>query len=359
MQTIKTLFLFIICMGIIVSIHEFGHLITAKIFGVFVKEYAIGMGPKLYSFKGKETEYSIRLLPLGGFCMMAGDETNSADDNESMSHLDANRTLVGIAKWKRAIIMFGGIFMNMVLALFIFAMIIFHNGSYAVSDKPYIVEVQENMPAYNSGLMPNDLIEKVSFENGVSISPSDYNELSSFLATYDGKGAWTFVVNRDGERKIIEITPVFSEEYNSYMVGISFSGYKNVEVNFFSSFKYGIEHLYTLLKLTIISVLSMFKGVGLENLSGPVGIYKVIEDTSVYGIEYYFEIIAILSANIGVINALPLPVFDGGRVILLLAEAIIGRPLNQKFENAIMVGSFALLLLLTILITYKDILNLF
>lgn len=346
-------------MGIIVSIHEFGHLITAKIFGVYVKEYAIGMGPKLFSIKGKETEYSIRLLPLGGFCNLAGDETNNPDDNESMKDLPIEKTLVGIAKYKRAIIMFGGIFMNMILALLIFAGIIMHNGSYAVSDKPYIVEIQDNMPAASSGLMPNDLIEKVSFENGTSISPKDYNELSGFLSTYDGKGEWTFVVNRNDEKVTISVMPEYNSEQDTYLIGIAFSGYKTVKVNFFTSFVYAFDHLATLLKLTFISIISLFRGIGLENLSGPIGIYKVIEDTSVYGFEYYFEIIAILSANIGMMNAIPIPLFDGGRVVLLLAEAIIGRPIDKRFENIIMTISLALLLLLTIMVTYKDIVNLF
>lgn len=345
-------------MGLIVSIHEFGHLIAAKIFGVYVLEYSVGMGPKLISKKTKETEYCLRVLPLGGFCMLAGDETNDPSIDEKTKDVPMERRLIGIARWKRAIIMFAGIFMNFVLSLVIVGLIILSNGSYGVSSKAIVKEVNKDMPAYKAGFKENDLIEKISFENGTSIKPKNYNELASFLDSYDGNGSWEFIVNRDSEEVSIIVDPIKDDELG-YIVGISFDSYKYKETNIFNCWHYACDYLGSILKLTVVSLISLFRGVGLENISGPVGIYKVIEDSVSYGFSYYLQIVAILSINIAVMNALPLPAFDGGRVLILIVESIINKPLNKKFENAIMAISMAILLAFTIYITFKDIIKLF
>ena len=345
-------------MGLIVSVHEFGHLIAAKIFGVYVLEYSVGMGPKLISKKGKETEYSLRALPLGGFCILAGDETNDPEIDDKTKDVPQERRLIGIARWKRAIIMFAGIFMNFVLALLIIGLIIANNGVYGVSGKPVVMEVKEDMPAYKAGFEANDLIEKITFENGTSIKPKNYNELASFLDTFDGNGEWEFVVNRNNEEVNISVEPIKDEELG-YVVGISFSAYTPVETNLLNCWYYAIDYLGSILKLTLISLVSIFRGVGLENVSGPVGIYKVIEETTVYGFTYYLEIVAILSVNVAMMNALPLPIFDGGRALILLIESVLGRSINKKVETIIMSVSMVILIALTLLVTFKDVMSLF
>ena len=357
MLIIKNIFLFVLLLTLIVSIHEFGHLIAAKIFGVFCKEYSIGMGPKLFSIKGKETEYCLRAFPIGGFVAMAGDTDNSLETKVDTTDIPFERTLPGIAPWKRIIVMLAGIFMNMILAIVIYSMIILNNGTYVTSSKPEISYIQENSPAMSAGLKQGDIVTTISFENGLSLSPSSYSELITFTSAYDGNGPWTLIVDRDGQSLQIEVTPKFDEVEKRYLIGIGFSdkAVEYVKVNFFNCFKYGFEYAMFILKLTWSSFISLFRGQNLQNLSGPVGIYNTVSEVAAQGLDYYIQLIAMISINVGVVNALPLPIFDGGRVLLLLIEMIIRKPLSQKAQNFIMSLSAALLLLLFIYVTFNDI----
>ena len=341
----------------IVSIHEFGHLVTAKMFGVYCSEFSIGMGPKLFSKKGKETEFSIRAFPIGGFVSMAGDSENDLETTTDTADIPFERTLPGIAKWKRCIVMYAGIFMNIILAIALIAGILLNSGYYAVTNENIINEVMTDSPAQKAGLLKGDEITKISFDNGYSISPANYLELSSFIATYDGNGLWHLEVKRNSEIINIDVNPVLQDD--SYVMGVSFGAYSYIKINLFNSFYYACDFLKSITKLTLIALVNMFRGVGLENLSGPVGIYNTVKEASSYGIAYYLEIVAMLSMNVGIMNAIPLPIFDGGRAFLLLIEAIIGKPLDKKVENIIMTISVGLLIVLMLFVTYMDISKLF
>ena len=357
MTILKNLFYFALLLSIIVSIHEFGHLVAAKIFGVYCKEFSIGMGPKLCSKKGKETEYCIRALPIGGFVAMAGDTDNSLETSVDTTDIPFERTLPGIARWKRIIVMLAGIFMNMLLAIIIYSMIILHTGHYVVASKPEISFIQENSPAEKANLKVHDIIETVEFSNGLKLSPESYSEMIAFTSAYDGNGPWILKVNRNNEILDIEVTPELNEEENRYLIGIGFSDVatKTVDVNIFNCFYYGFKYAMFIIKLTWSSFVSLFKGKNLNNLSGPVGIYTTVSQAASLGIEYYIELIAMISVNVGIVNALPLPIFDGGRVLLLFIEMLIGKPLSQKAQNLIMSASLVLLLLLFAFITFNDI----
>ena len=357
METIKNIILFILLISIIVSLHELGHLIAAKIFGVYCQEYSIGMGPKLWSYKGKETEYCIRAIPLGGFVAMAGDDSSSLETPVDETNIPFERTLKGIAPWKRIIVMLAGITMNMLLAIFIYSMIILSSGQYVTGTKPVVASIVENTPAEKAGFKEGDVITKVSFENGLSVSPDTYYELIAFLSSYDGNGPWTITVDRDSEKITYEFEPEYRQDEQRYIMGIVFSekAIEVVDVNIFNCFFYGFKYTMFILKLTISSFLSLLSGKNLESLSGPVGIYSVVAETSALGFDYYISLIAMISVNVGLINALPLPVLDGGRVLLLVVELIIGKPLDKKVENFIMTVSVALLLLLMLFVTFNDV----
>ena len=344
-------------LGVIISLHELGHLLAAKSFNVYCKEYSFGFGPKLFSYKGKETEYCLRLIPMGGFVAMAGDTDNDLETKVDIENLPPERTLTGIAKWKRVIIMMAGIMMNILLAIFIYSMIILRGGQYATSTKPVIVTVQEASPALRAGLKEGDIVNKVEFENGLSYAPDTYLELINFLDVYDGKGPWIMTVERNGETIRLDVTPEFNEEQQRYMIGIGFSNQavEVVKVNLLNCWKYGFEYAMFILKLTFSSFLSLFKGKNLDSLSGPIGIYSTVSETASLGMDYYIQLIAMVSINVGIVNALPLPIFDGGRVVLLLIEMIIGHPLSEKAQNAVMSASLGLLLLLFMFVMYNDI----
>ena len=360
MVVVRNLLLFAILLSVIVSIHELGHLLAAKFFNVYCKEYSIGMGPKLFSIKGKETEYSLRALPLGGFVAMAGDTDNSLETKVDISDIPEERTLLGIAKWKKVIIMLAGIFMNLLLAILIYSLIILNAGAYTISSKPEITSIQDNSPAAISGLKVGDIVNNIEFSNGLSLSPDSYVELVQFTSTYDGNGPWVLTVKRNDETIKVEINPKYDASEQRYLIGIGFSNaaVETVKVNIFNCFKYGFEYSLFILKLTWSSFLSLFKGKNLDSLSGPVGIYSTVSQAADLGLDYYFQLMAMISINIGIVNGLPLPIFDGGRVFLLIIEMIIRKPLSQKAQNFVMSASLVLLLLLFFYVTYNDIFKL-
>ena len=357
MTVIRNLILYIVMLGVIVTLYELGHLTAAKIFGVYCKEFSFGFGPKLLSYKRKETEYCLRAIPLGGFVAMAGDSDNNLETKVEIEDLPPERTLTGIAKWKRAIIMMAGILMNILLAVAIYSLMILSSGTYAKSTKPEIVMVKEDSPALKAGLREGDIINHVEFENGLGLSPDTYLELMNFLEVYDGNGPWILTIDRDGSILTVNVQPEFVEEEGRYMVGIGFSNkaVEAVKVNILNCWKYGFEFTVFILKLTFSSLMSLFKGKNLDSLSGPIGIYSTVSQTANLGFEYYLQLIAMVSVNVGIVNALPLPIFDGGRVLLLLIEQIIGKPLSEKAQNAVMSVSLAILLLLFLLVMYNDI----
>jgi regulator of sigma E protease len=359
MNIIKNIVLLLLMLTLIVSLHELGHLLAAKLFGVYVKEYAIGMGPKLFSKKGKETVYSIRAIPLGGFVALAGEDSNEeefTEDNEKIPH---ERTLKGIARWKQIIVMLAGIFMNFVLAIVIYSMIILNNGSYVVSSKPVIDAVNENSPAMKAGLQAGDLVTSIGFSD-MSISPNDYVEVVTFTSAYDGNGPWSITVGRDGQKYDYEVMPEYKEADGRYYIGISFgnAAYDVVKVNIFNCWYYGVKQVFFVVKLTIASLISVFRSANMSAVSGPIGIYSTVSEVSELGWVYYAQLIAIVSISVGIMNALPLPIFDGGRVLIVLIEAIIHRDLDEKTQGVIMTASMVLLLMLMVLVTYNDILKL-
>ena len=357
MSTIVNILLFIILLISIISIHEFGHYIAAKAFNVYVPEYSIGMGKALYKHKGKETTFSIRMLPIGGYCAIAQDvgmidETTDVEIKE----VEKERTLAGISKWKKIIILLAGVFMNFVLALVVMSLVYLSVGKVSVSPKPIINEVVENSPAEKAGLLKDDEITKITLENGYSISPNSFNELSDFFSMYES-GDVILTVNRNGETLIIKLTPDTSE--GKAIIGIRPYDYSTVTVNFFNCWKYGSQYLLEMTKLLWTTLIGLFRGVGLNNLSGPVGIYSATSNAVSLGSIYYFVLIAVFSLNVGVFNLIPIPALDGGRVVLTLIEAIIRKPINKKVEEYIMTASVILFLLLFIFATFQDVIKLF
>lgn len=358
MHTLITIILFVVMLSVITIVHELGHLIVAKHFGVYCKEFSIGMGPKLFSKKFNETEYSVRALLIGGFVSMVGEQDDDPDIKEL--NIPIERTLKGIAKWKQMCVMFAGIFMNFVTAFIVYSLLILNIGTYSIASKPIIESIREDLPAYNSGLQVGDIVTRADINNDLYIEPDSYSELTTFLTSYyEGEGSWTITVDRDGETKTYEITPEYYLEEDRYIIGIQFSDVATevIDINIFNCFKYGFIYMISMVKMIFTSLLALFKGIGLKNLSGPIGVYKTVEKTIEYGIDYYVELLALISVNVAIFNAIPVPAFDGGRALILLVEVIIGRPLPKKFETAILAASWVLIFMLIIFTGYNDIIK--
>lgn len=341
---------FILVLGAIVLVHEFGHFIFSKIFGVYVYEFSVGMGPRLlhYKKKGGETEYSLRLIPIGGFCSLAGED---ADDN---SKIEDNRKLYNKPVWQRFIIMVAGATFNFIFAfvlLFVMALIF---GS--ISTKPIIANVVEDYPAYEAGVREGDRVVSIDGKK-----TSSWSEVQLYIQNAKGKSMAFVLKDENGNKRTVKITPKITEDEEgnkSYKVGIGMDTTKKRGV--LTSLSYAGETTISLYKLMLTTLKLLFTGnVGINDLSGPVGIYSVVDSQAKEGIENLMSLTAYLSMNVGVINLIPFPAFDGGRVLFLIIEKIRKKPVKAKTEAMVNSIGFGLLILLMIVVTINDIFRLF
>lgn len=346
---------FVILLGIIVVVHELGHLLAAKTFGVYCFEFSIGMGPKLFSKQGKETMWSVRLLPIGGYVAMAGE--NSAEE-QAFSKVDVpfNRTIKGIAHYKRIIIMIAGIVMNLLLALTILSGLLLYQGETYEAPKPIVADVVLASPAERAGFKKDDVIKKVTFADGTVIVPANFYELLNFTQQYDG--VMTFEVERNQERLVLELQGEYDSEKQVYLVGLMIPSATVVKTNVLNCVPLATNYLVSTTKTIGVSLLRLTRGIGASEMQGPIGIYKMANEQAQLGITNYLLLIAILSLNVGIMNALPLPALDGGRIVLVLAEWIMRRPLPKKVETALLMSSAVLLMALMGFVMWQDVMRL-
>ena len=350
MSVILNIILFVLILGVIVFVHEFGHFIFAKLTGVYVYEFALGMGPKLFGKKGKETEYTIRAIPIGGFCQLAGEDL----DDDDLKDVPEDRRLQSKTAFQRFLIMFfgaGNNFISAVLILFFVALI--WGGS---TMKPVISQVEENYPAEIAGIQAGDTIKSI---NGHKISTSD--DISLYLAIADPQEESTFVVEKDNDYEVTySFKPKMVEKdgNESYVYGIGLEQEKTK--GFVNAFKYAGMKTASIFKQMGITVSYLFTGgISLNQLSGPVGIYSVVGEQSKAGLASILYLIAFLSINVGFINLLPLPAFDGGHILFIVIEKIKGSPVSPELENKIHAIGMFLLMMLMVIITINDIIKLF
>ena len=346
-----TLILFIIILGTIVLIHELGHFLFAKIFGVYVYEYSIGMGKKIYSKKPKnsETEYSIRLFPIGGFVRLAGEEGEDGD-----TEVPEDRKLYKKGFWQRFLIFCMGPGFNMLLAFVtLFIMCIFFKGSITTLQ---LADIPKDYPAYQAGLREGDTIIAVENEK-----VSTWTQARLKISTVkEGKNINFKVKKENGEIKNILVSPKKEKDKQgniTYVYGVT------SKIIHKSGLIGSIEYAFIETKNIILSMGTTIKylftgNLGVNDLSGPVGIYEVVDSQAKYGISNLLYLMAYLSINVGVINLIPFPAFDGGHILFLIIEKIRRKPLSPNVEATITGIGFICLILLMIYVTCHDVLNL-
>lgn len=344
-NAIITFIYFVLILGVIILVHEFGHFIWAKKFGVYVHEFAIGMGPKIFSRKKGETEYSIRAIPVGGFCALAGEDGEETDDKGKK--IPKNRKLYAKPIWQRFLILFFGAGNNFILAfLFLFFVAIF--GGAPVMD-PVVNGVTSDSAVEKAGIEAGDKILEI---NGHKTTTTDDVQL---YITLNEVGSTLSIKIKDGEGKIADYELEPDKETNKY--GLEFK--TTYERGFFVSIKYAFVKMGAILKQMVIVLGNLFTGgLSVNNLSGPVGIYSVVDDAKGYGFLTILQLTALLSVNVGFLNLIPFPAFDGGRIFLLLVEKIKGKPIKSETENLINTVGFILIMILAIYITGNDIFKL-
>lgn len=345
-----TLIVPILVLSLIVLVHELGHLISAKAFGVYCKEFAIGMGPKLFSRKGKETEYAIRAFPFGGFVAMAGEESVEAN-------VPPERSLLGIAKWKRIVILLSGVVMNFVLAFVLFLSINLSVGAVYQAPKPIVASVIADSPAELAGLMANDRIVKMTFDDNTSFVPKTFDDVVTYVQLY--RSTMVFTVERDGSTLDVTITPIYREDTQRYYIGVMLPQGEMIKINAVEAVVYAFSTMISTVFGMFVFIGKMLTGVGLTQVSGPIGIIDVTNTQASLGILNLTYLTALLSLNIGVFNLLPLPILDGGRVVLTLIEAVFKRPINKNIELALMYLSAVALIVLMLFATWQDLGRLF
>ncbi len=344
-----TIIYFVLILGITIFIHELGHFIFAKKAGVYCHEFSLGMGPKIWSFKRKddETLYSVRLLPIGGFVQMAGEEL------EEDKSVPRERQLFA-KKWSQKFMtIIAGIMFNFILAIIIFFLLALFNGS--PSTKPIINSVDKDMPAYTAGLKAGDTIKRI---NGKRVTSTDRLMLELQV---NNRKEMTIEIERDEKVKEIKLSPVEitnEDQTKRYVFGFTLES--KIEKGVFVSLQYAFVKTGYLIEQMFCIIAYLATGaISLNNLSGPIGIYNIVGETAKSGIVNLIFLLAYISVNVGFINLLPIPAFDGGRILFLIIEKIKGKPVDPKVENAIHSVGFFLLMGLMLFITYNDIIRIF
>lgn len=343
----------VLIFGIIILIHEFGHFLFAKLNGIGVIEFSLGMGPRLCSFEKGGTRYSIKILPFGGSCMMLGED----EDNTDQSAFN-NKSV-----WARISVVAAGPLFNFLLALILSMVLIGFTGY----DTATVMDVVDGFPAQEAGIQAGDVVTRV---NGRKIHA--YKDVNLYMLTHPGETVTVEYKRADGAGGVKTLTstivPKFSEEDGVYLMGVHFDGVpKPVQsagqlvVSSLYEVRYWIQYVFDTFYM-------MFHGqVSLNDVSGPVGIVSAIDSTVDEAVPYGATVVllmlanfcVLLSANLGVMNLLPIPALDGGRLVFLLIEAVRGKPIDKEKEGMVHMAGMMLLMALMIFVLFNDVRKIF
>ena len=322
---------------ILIIIHEFGHFIAAKLMGVRVNEFAVGFGPKLFSRQWGETKYSFNLIPLGGYCAMEGEDETSTD----------SRAFCNKKPWRRFIIVVMGATFNLILGLIIVAIILAPQKAFTSTT---IAQFDEGAQSQVSGLSVDDKIVEV---DGRKIFTT-YDLSYAFTNIDDGKVDMT--VLRDGNKvHLKDVTFATQKEKGISYLTVDFKVY-GIKKTFVNFIKQTVNTAISNCAVIWRSLIDLISGkYGISAVSGPVGVTVAIADAARVSIENVLTIMALITINLGIFNLLPIPALDGGRLLFILIEMIIRKPIPQKYESVIHAVGFVLLIAFMLLVVAKDI----
>lgn len=324
----------IFAFGFLVIAHEFGHFIVARLNNVKVEEFSIGMGPKIIGIKGKETEYLIKALPIGGYVKMLGEEEKT-DDPRAFSNKSPLRKLSIVS---------AGPIMNILLAILLFIIVNLNRGVYTTQ----VGEVVDNKPAKSAGIMANDTIKEI---DGKQIN--SWDDISNTISNSKDKEL-TITVERDSKLIPIKVKPAYDEEAKDYKIGIS---PKVVRQSISKSISSGFEDTVELVKLTFSAFVEIFKGkVSKDDIGGPITIFRASTQMAKAGIIPLIAFVAFISIQLAIFNIIPFPALDGGWIFIFLIEIITRRKVNDKVVGIVNYIGFSILMLLMIVVLIKDIL---
>lgn len=326
---------------LLIIIHEFGHFIAAKLCNVKVNEFAVGFGPKLFSKQGKETLYRFNLIPFGGYCAMEGEDENS----------DNPRAFCNQKAYKRLIITAMGAVFNLILGLALVGSLL---STYTLLPTNIVAKFDDNAMSSQTGLMVNDEILEIDGRHIYSYIDRAY----AFTGVDDGK--IDILVKRNGENVMLnDVTFVTEKENEISYITQDFYVYGE-EKGFLNFVSATIKTTFSYCRVIWFSLVDLISGkYGISAISGPVGVTTTISNAAKGNLMNLLPIMALITVNLGIFNLLPVPALDGGRILFIIVEMIIRKPIPQKYESAIHAVGLILLLLLMAVITFKDIWTLF
>ncbi|MDO8555482.1 MAG: site-2 protease family protein [bacterium] len=350
-----SIILFFVALAILVLSHELGHFLAAKKSGIKVEEFGFGFPPRLFGVKRGETVYSLNLIPFGGFVKIFGE-----DSDKNLPRSFSSKSIP-----VRAIVLFAGVLFNVILAWILLSAVFFVGAPSSVGDsaqgKVTILEVQQNTPAEKAGLMSGDQILRVSFKDEI-LDAKTVAETQLFIKNHRGLPIKIDYL-RGKEQKSAEATPDVNPETGKGALGIAMDKIGIVSIPIHKAVYEGLKTTLVLIQTIAESlsalVVSLVKGAGVSaNVAGPVGIIGIVGTASEFGFVYVVQLVALLSINLAIINFMPFPALDGGRLLFLAIEAVRRKPISQKVFKAINSIGFFILIGLMLLITYRDIIKL-
>lgn len=345
---IGTILIFFVIFFVIVMGHEFGHFLLAKVNGIKVNEFSIGMGPKLAGFQKGETEYCLRAIPFGGACIFEGE-----DGFESKNGAGDEGNFQNASVWARISTVIAGPLFNFILAFFFAVMV----AGYAGADIPVLGDVAEGSAAEAAGMQAGDKI--IGFNGRIRLA----REISLMMTLNPDGDPVDVEYERDGVRYETVLTPKYNEEEARYLVGfVNYAQYE--EASGLNLLRYGWYQLRFSMKNSLLSVLSLFQGkLSTDDVAGPVGMAQVVNEVKeaaepggpMLVFMNMVNIAMLLSVSLGVMNLLPFPALDGGRLVFLLVEAVRGKPLPPEKEGIIHMAGFVVLMIVMVLVLFNDI----
>ena len=349
----------ILLLAILVTVHEFGHFLAARLMRIEVREYSIGFGPKLIGWKSRkhETAFSVRAIPLGGYCAFYGEDDPSGETrNDPRAFPNQN-------VWKRLFVILMGPMMNFVLAFVTATVFYWANGvGIPTGIDPYIAEVMAAGPAYSAGLEPGDRVTEI---NGVNMMDGTMDTLPDTINGWkEGDPPLKMTIRRGEETFRTEMTPVYDEQVKRMRIGVTIGGAYRMEQKSVS-FTEGFGYSWQLCVNASGAILGALKdlvttGKGLDQTSGPVGIVSLVSsEVREGGLSAFIQLLVLISINLGLMNLLPIPGLDGSRLVFGLVEVIRRKPVPPEKEAVVHLIGMVFLFGVMIFFTFKDLLRIF
>jgi regulator of sigma E protease len=335
-------------LGVIVLIHEWGHFMSARSIGIAVQEFAVGVGPAIWKKQGRNTLYSVRAIPFGGYCLFDPKVEGEDSRNRPLSFL--KRSAIS-----KIYVSMAGPAMNFVMAALLFTLLFSFIGV-VVGYEPVVGEVQPDSPAAVAGVLPGDRVLAIEGE-----PLHMFQDISRFIAAQGGQRELAFLIQRGGETLTLRMTPMPTPEGDRLVVGVSIDPSTVIweRMSPIEAVRSGMSQTFIMMRLLMEAIVQMATGKisVADNLSGPVSLAQIIAETASTGLIRTLQLTAFLSVNLGIMNLMPLPALDGGKVIVYLIEMVRRKPFSLAVEGWINTVGFALLLTLMVILTFKDIIQ--